>query len=233
MRFAQTLEADKRYHSYVKMQPVGPKTVAGDVYIFDDEEKIVGVVGGLKFHCIPRKLFNTFLPPADTSVNKAVARQTPAAQVTKQPPKVVKQVEQTKVTVKKVKKVESFSSGLTVKALNIIATEIGVEPSELADAIQFSDLGVDSLMSLTISGRFREELDLEVHSTLFTDFPTIGDVKTFLSQHETGAISEVSTDDSDGELTDGTEMTTPDPELDSRGTLPTTYSSTEKGRSLK
>jgi len=229
MRFAKTLEADKRYYSYVKMQAVGPKTVAGDVYIFDDDEKIVGVVGGLKFHCIPRKLFNTFLPPADTTVNKAVARPTPAAQVTKQPPKVVKQVEQTKVTVKKVKKVEPFSSGLTVKALNIIATEIGVEPSELADAIQFSDLGVDSLMSLTISGRFREELGLEVHSTLFSDFPTIGDVKTFLSQHGTGAIPELSSDDSDSELTDDTEMSTPDLELESKETLLTTYSSTEQG----
>ena len=229
MRFAKKLEADKRYHAYVKMQPAGPNTRAGDVYVFDEEDNIVGVVGGLKFFCIPRRLFATFLPASDISAPKTSARQKPELQIAKQPAKVVKQVEKTKVSVKTVKKVQPSATGLTVKALNIIATEIGVEPSELADAIQFSDLGVDSLMSLTISGRFREELNLEVHSTLFTDFPTIGDVKTFLSQHDTEVVSEHSTDDSDSELTDDTQVTTPDLELDSKMTPATTMAPTEQG----
>lgn len=45
---------------------------------------------------------------------------------------------------------------------------------KLVDHIGFTDLGVNSLLSVAISGRFREELGLEVHSLLFICFPSIG-----------------------------------------------------------
>jgi len=38
------------------------------------------------------------------------------------------------------------------------------------DGVQWADFGVESLLSLTISGRLREDLDLEIESTLFTEY---------------------------------------------------------------
>lgn len=97
---------------------------------------------------------------------------------------------------------DTLASELTVKALDIMAAEIGVEPSELADTIPFTDLGVDSLISLSISGRFREELDLEIQASLFADHPTIGDIKSFLTQSSGESTPELSKDVSSGSESD-------------------------------
>ena len=67
--------------------------------------------------------------------------------------------------------------------LAILAEEIGVEVSELSDKAEFADLGVDSLMSLTITGRFREELEMDVESSLFLECPAVKDLKQFLSSN--------------------------------------------------
>lgn len=211
MRFVKRLESDKEYHAHVKMQPCGKNMMAGDVHVFEEGD-IVGEVGGLKFQRIPRKLLNTFLPPA-----KAVAsqepRENPHVQATK---KSVTPVEvpqhpkqQVKLSVKAITKVNTLPSELTIKVLGIMATEIGVESSELADTIPFVDLGVDSLMSLSISGRFREELDLDIPATLFTDYPTIGDLKTFLTQQKGETTPELSEDGSTSSETDSETIQTP------------------------
>ncbi|RFU25044.1 hypothetical protein B7463_g11299, partial [Scytalidium lignicola] len=48
----------------------------------------------------------------------------------------------------------------------------------------FADLGIDSLMSLTVSGRMREELEIDIHSHDFNDTLTIGAFKSFISKFE-------------------------------------------------
>lgn len=72
------------------------------------------------------------------------------------------------------------ASGIT-QALSIIAEESGLAKSDLNDNTAFADVGIDSLMGLTISARFREELDIDLDfNALFYDYPTIGDLKAFL-----------------------------------------------------
>lgn len=211
MRFAKRLDSDRVYHSYVKMQPCGKDMMAGDVYVFEDGD-IVGEVGGLKFQRIPRKLLNTFLPPAKAASSSSSRRtgEDTRAQVIKKStapvksPQTRKQTRKQpeKVSIKIKKQVKSAASELTVKALDIMAAEIGVDPSELADNIRITDLGVDSLMSLTVSGRFREELDQEIEASFFTDYPTIRDIKTFFDQQRdetTPELSEGSSESSESE----------------------------------
>jgi naphtho-gamma-pyrone polyketide synthase len=62
-----------------------------------------------------------------------------------------------------------------------VAEEVGLSASDLVPAASFSDFGVDSLLCLNIAGRFREELDLEVEPSLFSDCPTVKDLLAFLS----------------------------------------------------
>jgi len=194
MRFAKNLDADKRYASYVKMQPVlgAGQMVAGDVYVFENDE-IIGVVGGLKFQCVPRALLDTLLAPKSKGVD---ARSAPVPQSA-----ITQSVSTTKKIRTSVKKsvqheidadsgYNSMSSkrgngqSLTRKALAIMAEEVGCEISELVGPIGLADLGIDSLMSLSISGRFREELGIDFHSAVFNDMPTIGDLKQYLHQFE-------------------------------------------------
>ena len=46
----------------------------------------------------------------------------------------------------------------------------------------FADYGVDSLLSLTVTGRYREELNLDLESSVFTDHPTVNDFKRLITQ---------------------------------------------------
>ena len=84
----------------------------------------------------------------------------------------------------------SPSSNLIPKALEIIAAEVGCEIADLTDSASFADLGVDSLLSLNISGQFRESLDLDVQSTIFVDYPTISAMKGLLSEQDGGSSGE-------------------------------------------
>lgn len=78
--------------------------------------------------------------------------------------------------------VKSPGPSILIRALNILATEIGVPESELSDDLVFADYGVDSLLSLTIAGKFREELEIDIDSSVFMDHPTIKDFKRLLAQ---------------------------------------------------
>lgn len=192
MRFAEPLLASKTYRSYVKMQPAeGSNVVAGDVYIFDGE-RIVGMVGALKFQCIPRQLMNTFLPPKGLAVQKAPLTSVHRPALKTAAPKVVKPV------ATKMSAAPRAGPSVTIKALNIIADELGVPSTELADPIEFATIGVDSLMSLSITGRMREELEIEVNSSLFIDCTTVGSMKEFFSQYGSMEIPEAEVDDSEG-----------------------------------
>jgi asperthecin polyketide synthase len=53
----------------------------------------------------------------------------------------------------------------------------------LTDDTSFVELGVDSLMSLVLSEKFRSDLQLEVKSSLFIECPSIGDLKGWLEEY--------------------------------------------------
>ncbi len=70
------------------------------------------------------------------------------------------------------------------KALDIISEESGIAPEELTDNSNFADCGVDSLLSLVIAARFRDELKMDIpHESLFLEFPTVGDLKQLFGGH--------------------------------------------------
>ncbi|KIW53821.1 hypothetical protein PV05_06233 [Exophiala xenobiotica] len=240
LRFIEPLKHDKQYFAYVKMQPVaGSKMRAGDVYVFNEDKEVIGVAGAVRFQCIPRKLMDVMMPKpkaaaggkaaTPVSAPKVSAARTPVAAapapVAAPAPKAPK-VKTPKVKAPKVKAPAppkaSSAGSLAVRAFDIIAKEIDVDQSELNDDIQWADMGVDSLMSLTISGKFREDLDLEVESTLFTDYSSVGALRKHLSgmsgpepSAAAGDASSVESTDSGSESDDDTVesgITTPDTE---------------------
>lgn len=181
MCFARPLSKDKVYRSYVKMQPIGNKVMAGDVVLFEEDE-IIGVIDGLKFQAIPRTLLNTFLPPPGGTVSKPASTAAPKAALQNRKTEKPKFLEIQKQPRK-------GQEGTSDRALKVVATEVGVPISELSDNVVFADIGVDSLMSLTISSRLREELNTEVSSDLFVDCPSVADFLKHFSQQDTSALS--------------------------------------------
>ena len=75
------------------------------------------------------------------------------------------------------------SGSITAKALMLIAKEAALEIFDLEDGASFSNLGIDSLMSLVIAEKFRTELDVKVGGSLFLDYPTIGDLRKWLEEY--------------------------------------------------
>ncbi|KAI1109012.1 polyketide synthase [Nemania sp. NC0429] len=217
MRFAERLDATKPYQSYIRMQNIkGTKMMSGDAYVFDGE-RLIGIAGDVRFQAIPRKVLNIVLPPQGTAASAAPAapsRAAPTARPSKTPTKEKKQV-----TAKNLPAVNKklAKRSVVIEVMDIVAKETGVGHDELADNIAFADLGVDSLMGLTISGRLREELELNVDSHAFNDHSTVGAFKKFLAQFESATVTveEISTvggsedSDEDGDGSDDTDVTTP------------------------
>lgn len=228
MRFVETPSAGKEYRSYVRMQPVkGTKIMSGDVYVFDGD-RLIGITGDLRFQSIPRKVLNMLLPPrGSAAVSKAApspaAAGKPAAKSA--PAKPTKLVKAKKMlTPSNISQVNKKLTSVVVQVMDILAKEVGVSDDELADNIAFADLGVDSLMGLTVSGRIREDLDLDINSHVFVDHPTIRAFKSYLQQFETpGAVrgsaatesmdSSSDTEETPDLMETDSNLTTPDNEL--------------------
>lgn len=78
--------------------------------------------------------------------------------------------------------ITSHEPNMTSRILRILEAEIGLPKSEMVDDLVFADYGVDSLLSLTVTGKVREELGIGLESSVFVDYPTIKDFKKLLAQ---------------------------------------------------
>ncbi|KAK4692542.1 hypothetical protein P7C71_g4683, partial [Lecanoromycetidae sp. Uapishka_2] len=223
MRCATRFSREKTYQTYVRMQNVGGTMFSGDVYIFE-EDTVVAIYQGVKFQGVPRRALDHLLPSGSTSRPTPKPKVETITQVSTE--KVRVQTEKTQhATIQKAVALPetihtvSTSSNIASRALEIVAEEIGLAVSELEPSSDFADLGVDSLLSLTASSRLREELELDVPSSLFADYPTVKDLTTFLRRGEdtvasTRTVTVCPTpqteSESDGYQTDQTDVSSAD-----------------------
>ena len=209
MRFAKPLVAGAKYRSYVKMIPTEEaSTYLGDVYVLQNDV-IIGMVGGIQFRRYPRILLSRFFsapddskaPPVATAASSkgAAAKQaaqqaaskpahtpapasvpahvlTPVSAPTPAPASTVNSVLAPEPAINEVKDSDSTAA----KAIQMIATEAALDLSELTDDASVAGLGVDSLMSLVIAEKFREQLGVVVSGSLFLEFSTIGELRSWL-----------------------------------------------------
>lgn len=66
------------------------------------------------------------------------------------------------------------------QAVEILSQESGVAITDLTDDSRFDDFGVDSLLSLVVSSRMRDELALESQSSLLAELETVGALKAHI-----------------------------------------------------
>lgn len=210
MRFSQQFSSTANYESYVKMQPAGTNIMSGDIYICENKT-IIGVVQGLKFQRIPRAVLNNILPPSNVSsanaapTNVSSTKAVPAKSTEITSPQQQKKTGPSKATSESKK---PLNSDVISRALKIIASETDLALSELQDECAFADLGIDSLLALQIAGKFREDLDLNVTSAVFTENSTIGDLRKFLAAQCFGKSSATATPPSEEQAkTDDSEST--------------------------
>ena len=80
------------------------------------------------------------------------------------------------------KKASGSDNAKIDSAMAIVSEESGIALTELTDDSNFADIGVDSLLSMVIASRFREELNIELEADfkIFVDCPTVKQLRVFL-----------------------------------------------------
>ncbi|KAG8532386.1 Type I Iterative PKS [Bacidia gigantensis] len=186
MRFAVPFSAENAYRTYVKMQPEAKSTVmAGNVYILEGNV-VVGLIEGLKFQQVPRTLLDHLLPPA----SRAKAAKTSALPATPSQPiengRLAK-IARSNPTAADAVQMLPLPPGPSIsdRVGQIITAEVGIPENELLERSSFSELGIDSLLSLTIIGKLREELEIPISSSIFLDYDTFGELRKHLLQYDT------------------------------------------------
>lgn len=179
LRIVGELSHERRYRSYVRMQPTAqPRVLAGDVYFFDGDE-VVALCQGLKFQQVKRAVLNSLLPQGGGSTTSRPTAAVPAtskAAVLRQGQTRSTKADEAAVVAKK----PSPDNLALVRAT--IASEVGIEVAELTDDAVFADLGIDSLLSITITDRLSEVLGVPVPATLFHDCQNMKDIQSHYAQ---------------------------------------------------
>lgn len=177
MKVSEPLSDSKTYVTYIKMQPKDKNSYCGDVYVFEqDLQEVVAIYEGVTFVCLQKKVLDLVLPREKTAPAKAQAAQpktaavptvTPAApsELQVEPPALILPG-QGEVPSEKLKK--------------IIAEEVGASIDDVHNDAELAELGVDSLLALTMADRMFEEMSLKVDSATFINCLTVGELVSLI-----------------------------------------------------
>lgn len=188
LRVAETLEPDLGYTVYVKMIAVDKTMVAGNVYVVRNDE-IVAFCEGLRFQRVPRAVLDMLLPPQPRrqAVSAPERRKASPPVVEAPPDRLPLPVE------RELRGPPAQATAITTSAppsqskaiLQVIANELGLVEEDLKVSDRLSDLGIDSLMSLALTGQLVERFGVHVHHFELMQCVTIQDlVDILLARHE-------------------------------------------------
>ena len=158
--FFEELKPDCRYTSYVQYQEMMPdSSIEGDVVVFC-EGRLVSYLRGVRFQMIKRAALTAML-----SVGLA---------------STVPKIDLAPVSNLKHRDDELNKNKLR-QLLEIIATESGSPVGDIGPETRFSDIGVDSLMAITIGAAVKDQMSLALSATFFLDHDTVGEATDALS----------------------------------------------------
>lgn len=198
LQMVRPLSGRRSYRNHVRMHQGPGKTMVGDVHVFDGDD-MIALALGVKFQAIPRSLLNKLLPPINGATHHPESQASPSMErmAGHSEVKTSKHGGQPVSTSKKASHKASTSASLPQNGnriitglMSIVSEELGLESSELHDGASFADIGLDSLMSLTVTGRLREECEIDVPTSFFLDKPTIGEAKFAILAQDSGSPEE-------------------------------------------
>lgn len=166
----------KPYKVHVKLNHEDETTILGDVSI-THEDVMVGLISEVRFHRMPKALFDRILASPAAQIKQKASSSTVARFVSNDVPKPLGPTPGLDHSA-----AQSVPTPSPVtQIMQIIADEIGVPRLELKDSSEFDELGVDSLLSLTIHSRIREELQMDLSPDVFQTCVRIGDLLDLLN----------------------------------------------------
>lgn len=178
LQLFEPMNFDKVYTTYTRMELGLDKLWRGDATILDGE-KVVAHFGQIAIQGVPRRVLKVILSLESGKKSKPLV---PTAQRSV----VIEKGNSVQVSLASLESIPQPTSipkepYPILVGMQIISDESGVAIDSFTDDTNFVDMGVDSLLGLTISARFREQLDVDLDfNDLFFEYPTVKDLKAFL-----------------------------------------------------
>lgn len=214
-RLLKPLSPAARYTSYAHMNETADKcAVVGDVYVFDESNDPVCALTGVRFQRMKKTALSRILMSAVPSASrKAVGTRFAPDPVestldsvrdngwvvdkefstgTPYDSRPSSAGPSTLATPRDCSSASSVSSVDHISTVEIllaaVSNEAGCEISDLEAETAFADLGVDSLMAITVIASIRNETGVELPGSFFLDNPTVADATKAMGK-ETNAVS--------------------------------------------
>lgn len=189
------------YTTYTFMEDSSPTSnlVTGDVYVFDGDD-LASVLIGVQYQKMKRTVLAHLLSPSSgrETAHKASAP-TPSGLQTKALSSVYDVAQPVKSC-----EIEAQGAGSAIPGppatargvgvdgpridlvetlFSIVAREVGVDPSDFTSDINLANLGVDSLMAITIISSMQQETGVELPGTFFLDHSTTTEVTAAIAAY--------------------------------------------------
>jgi iron transport multicopper oxidase len=170
-QISEDLRADLSYKAHVRMLPETGTVFAGDVSIFQGQ-RMIARCGEVKFQRVPRAVLEKILS-SPTDIHSSVSN----------PPKIhlADLRRQSKRNSPPPSEISTRSIIDDVKEL--LARQIGIPSEELTEKSSFQELGVDSLLSMTILSQIQEVLQVQLPASTFTDVSTFSDLRGYILKY--------------------------------------------------
>ncbi|KAH8698369.1 hypothetical protein BGW36DRAFT_293843 [Talaromyces proteolyticus] len=174
------LSSQKAYTSYAHMEESADgNSLLGDVFVFEDNVLVTALIG-VRFQKMKKMALTKILQSAapGSTVQKGTGSQYVGEAEFESPsssadPSTFTTPRATSVATS-VTSVDE-DTGIIDKFLTAVATEVGCEVSELEPDTVFADLGVDSLMAITVIASIRNETGVELPGSFFLDHQTVAE----------------------------------------------------------
>ncbi|KAK8017980.1 polyketide synthase [Apiospora marii] len=190
----QPLVPGRSYTTYASGQDVDATGAAVEAtsYVFDAEGgQLVQMLTGVRFQRMKKSVLDHVFGVPLPVANKVRAPSSNAVALKIVPSRAIQTPAVAEAPRPHLEKVNGSSSprsgpdpvleaSLVKDVLAIVAAEVGVAPEDMTDEVVFGDLGVDSLMAITVLSRTRTELGLDLSPAFFMDCDTVGSAKQAL-----------------------------------------------------
>jgi acyl carrier protein len=209
LRVSRALSSGTGYHCHVRANTCSADdaTVLCDVTVFDDSD-VLAAAEGLIFKRVRKAhLLALFGEPMEKTKPVSPAnfsRMAHGAALVNTTPKN---------SLKEKRSGNPRTNARISALLDVIADEVGVSVSELADDSTLESLGVDSLLTISITSRLKTEMDIDFPAALMLGSTTISELRSSLPGSDTGSPSE--SEDEEGGRSSTVSQASPDTPLTS------------------
>lgn len=180
LRVFEPLCANMKYESFVKMTCSEADIWHGTLSVIHDG-RLIARFEGLELYGMPRRLLNHILSSSDREAQSLTANGH-------------------RLSMADEPRDDAFSDADLARKLDkvtdIVAVETGIGKDELTDDTELAQAGVDSLLSLILESRLKEELGFSLPSRLplFSEYATLGDLKAGLAKSMGLSLSAVASE---------------------------------------